>query len=236
MHLWRADLRVSADALKQFYSTLAKEEKHRAKRFYFERDRNRFIAARGILRQLLGRYLQQAPAALTFHYNDYGKPLLATSCDLSFNVSHKAHLALYGFARQAVIGVDVETIQADLDWTSLARHVFAAGERAAIHGLPPESQLRAFFRCWTCKEAFIKTDGRGISLPLDQFEVEVDPEKPARIKAVQWQPELSGQWDMRSFSVAPNAPGAVVLTRKIASQHFFDWSGRLDHSNPSNHH
>jgi 4'-phosphopantetheinyl transferase len=223
VHLWRADLRVAAPTLSALQGVLSKEELQRANRFYFERDRNHFIAGRGILRQLLARYLRQEPAALDFTYTDYGKPELADADNLSFNLSHQSHMALYGFSHNSVIGVDVEQLQPDLDWPGLAGQVFAPDEYQIIKQLPEQQQIPAFFRCWTCKEAFIKTDGRGISLPLREFEVEVDPEKPAKIKAVQWDPDLQKKWDIRAFPVGDRFPGAVVLTEKISAINFYEW-------------
>lgn len=223
VHLWRADLRTPRTLLADYHQLLSVAERKRAERFYFERDRNAFITARAILRTLLGNYLQASPSSFSFTYNEYGKPLLDEAGDLSFNLSHSAHCGLFGFTRRAVIGVDVEQIQRDLDWTSVAKQVFAPAEREAIQQLPKDRQVPAFFRCWTSKEAFIKADGRGISLPLDQFEVEVDPNKPARIKAVHWQSAIREEWDIHSFAVMPDIPGAIVLTQRIASIQFFDW-------------
>src|SRR3712207_5217786 len=110
VHVWRAGLDASPVALQQYRATLAPEERERADRFYFERDRTRFTVARGVLRAILGRYLRLEPARLRFRYQPYGKPELDISerpLPLRFNVSHSAGLALYAVAPDREVGVDV---------------------------------------------------------------------------------------------------------------------------------
>ena len=70
VHLWRARL-IPTPALRE---TLSPAEWIRAERYHFERDRERFIAARGLLRSILASYLKLDPRELSFSCGPHGKP------------------------------------------------------------------------------------------------------------------------------------------------------------------
>ncbi|HZG52707.1 MAG TPA: 4'-phosphopantetheinyl transferase superfamily protein, partial [Pyrinomonadaceae bacterium] len=178
VHLWRASLAQTPDALRRLYSTLAPDESAKAARYHFPRDRDHYIAARGLLRQLLGRYLAQPPHALRFAYGAYGKPSLdgaTAAADLRFNLSHSHELALYAFARGREVGIDIEHIRADFADDDIAARFFSAREVSMLRALPARARTSAFFNCWTRKEAYIKARGEGLSHPLDQFDVSLTP-------------------------------------------------------------
>jgi len=185
VHVWRLAL-VQPDAvLPRLRDTLSPDERARADRFYFERDRRSFTVVRGVLRSLLGGYLGHAPGALGFGYRAKGKPYLASPpTELDFNVSHSGDYALLGFTRGRALGVDVERRRDDFDdLTSLAEASFSPGELAVFRSLPPAQHVEAFFTCWSRKEAFIKATGEGVS-QLADFDVSLRPGEPARILAV----------------------------------------------------
>src|SRR5437899_3283079 len=111
VHIWLASLEQPPECVRQFLTTLSPDEQTRAARYYFEKDRRHFIVARGILRTLLACYLKTSAVALQFSYNDYGKPALKspeTQPVLCFNLSHSHELALYAFAYERLLGVDIE--------------------------------------------------------------------------------------------------------------------------------
>ena len=98
VHVWRASLHVSASALRTLEDTLAVDERARAERFYFQKHREHFIAGRGLLRNILSRYLDKEPAQLRFRYNSYGKPDLTEETGAEgfcFNLSHSHEIALF---------------------------------------------------------------------------------------------------------------------------------------------
>lgn len=183
IHVWQARLDREADALRQLEATLSSDEIARARRFHFERDRNHYIVGRGILRELLGKYLGQDPAALEFSYGEHGKPQLAganASSGLSFNLSHSGGLAVYAFAKERNLGIDVEQIRPDFVSEDIARRYFSAHEVNDLLSLPVADRTEAFFRCWTRKEAYIKARGAGLQIPLDSFSVSFLPGQPAQ--------------------------------------------------------
>lgn len=175
VHVWAAYLEeMEFDA--GLLSALSGDERDRAARFHFERDRRRYERRRCLLRLLLGRFLGMEAAAVRFRYGPQGKPKLGESGALQFNLSHSDGHALFAFARTEV-GVDLQRIRMGMDVDSMARAVFAPGEKRSLEALPADQRVVAFFRYWTRKEAYIKARGLGLSLPLDSFEVSLEPEQ-----------------------------------------------------------
>src|SRR2546423_650551 len=109
-HVWRASLEQPVRIVESLYRMLSPDERARANRFHFEKDRRHFIVARATLRKLLGQYLAIQPTKLQFTYGDYGKPQLAPAildqpAKLNFNLAHADGLAAYAFIRIGEIGV-----------------------------------------------------------------------------------------------------------------------------------
>ncbi|MEO8442214.1 MAG: 4'-phosphopantetheinyl transferase superfamily protein, partial [Betaproteobacteria bacterium] len=153
-----------------------------AARFYFSRDRSRYVAARGMLRVLLGNYLGAASAAIALESTSHGKPVLADrSIPVLFNLAHAEDLAIYALARDCVPGIDIENLDRAVDHDALARRLFSAREYAELQRIPNAERNRAFLACWTCKEAVAKAVGQGLSLALDRIGVTVDPHEPPRV-------------------------------------------------------
>jgi 4'-phosphopantetheinyl transferase len=183
IHVWHASLDREDGAIAHFESTLSPDERARANRFRFAKDRNDFSVGRGLLRELLGGYLGEAPTALEFSYGEYGKPFLSgarASGGLSFNLSHSAGVAVYAIARERNLGIDVERINPDFGGEAIARRYFSAREVDDLLSLPPGKRPDAFFQCWTRKEAYLKARGAGLQIPLASFSVSLLPDQPAQ--------------------------------------------------------
>lgn len=197
IHLWLASL--NQPNLPMLKSLLAPDELQKATRFYFAKDKNAYIAARGLLRKLLASYLNRDPAALHFDYNTFGKPFLPPPTELTFNLSHSFELVLYAVGRNVVLGVDIEHIRPVNEFWDIARGYFSKNEVAMLQTVPEGQQLEAFYNCWTRKEAFIKAKGEGLSMPLNQFDVTLIPGEPARLLETRGTPDEAGQWQLESF-------------------------------------
>ncbi len=166
IHLWRAVLDVSEARIHKFEGILSPGEKTRAGHFAFEQDRNRFIAARGILRVMLGWYLGIEPETISFGYERNGKPVLENSlCNtgIQFNVSHSGDLALYVVTRNRRVGVDVEYVREIPEMEQITEQFFSPRERAFFNTLSEREKQQTFFTWWTRKEALIKARGDGLS-------------------------------------------------------------------------
>ncbi len=150
---------------------------------------------------------------MRFAYTTYGKPLLADetgASGLRFNLTHSHGLALLAVTRGREIGVDVERIRDNLEGEKLAERFFSPREVAALRSLPPELRREAFFHCWTRKEAYIKAVGKGLSLPLDQFDVTLHPGEPAALLATRHDSEEAQRWSMRSLAPGEGYVGALA--------------------------
>ncbi len=207
VHVWRVDLDGAPEAA--VASSLSADERERARRFRFERDRQRFVAARGLLRRLVGRYLDQEPARVRFGYGPRGKPFVDAAGGLRFNVSHSAGLALVAFAWGREVGVDVERLRPVPEAEDIARQYFSRWEESELRRLPEGERAAAFFRCWTRKEAFVKATGDGLSRPLDAFDVTLAPGEPARLVRVAGEPEAARRFWM--VDVSPGRGFAAAL-------------------------
>ncbi len=211
VHLWRASLAQTPGALERFHTTLAPDEAAKAARYHFQRDRDHYIAARGVLRRLLGLYLARPPETLRFAYGAYGKPALAGAHDLQFNLSHSHGLALYAFARGRDLGVDLEHLRADLAGEEIAARFFSAREVHMLGAVPAELRTRAFFNCWTRKEAYIKARGEGLSHPLDAFDVSLAPGEPAALLGTRGDPQELTRWTLHALDAGENYAAALAV-------------------------
>jgi 4'-phosphopantetheinyl transferase len=221
IHVWRASLDCDIGLLKRLEASLAPDEKSRAARYVFQQDRDHFIAARGILRTILGAYVHRPTANLRFTYGPEGKPalqLIGGEPSIRFNLSHSHGLAVYAFSNQREVGIDVEAIRRNIARDEIAGRVYSVPELAEFHALPLELKNKAFFLCWTRKEAYIKARGSGMGIPLDSFEVSLTPDQPEVLRSAD-----SSRWTLRSLQPAPEYVGAVVGEGSNWVLRLWDW-------------
>jgi len=165
---------------------------------------------------LLGRYLGVAPQSVELQFNAFGKPSLAgafAASGLRFNISHSHGLALFAFGRERELGVDIEKIRPDFASVEIAGRFFCAAESARLRSLAPEHQPRAFFECWTRKEAYIKARGDGLSRRLDTFEVAFGPGAAPAILAASDDPDAAARWAVHDLQPADGYCGALIVER-----------------------
>jgi len=212
VHVWRADLETVAARLRSLQDILSPDEQAKADCFHFSKDRECFIAARGLLRVILSRYLGLEPGQLRFSYSGHGKPALTNALGqdiLNFNMSHSHQLALYGFTRGRKIGIDLERINTDFACEEIAERFFSPRERAVLRTLSPELKHEAFFNGWTRKEAYIKAMGQGLAFPLHRFEVSLVPGEPAALLNVEGDSAETSRWSLRELE--PDSDYAAAL-------------------------
>jgi 4'-phosphopantetheinyl transferase len=215
-HVWLGALDVSPERLQELRTILNVDEVARADRFLQAHDRIHSAAARGHLRMLLGRYLCVAPKSIELQFNSYGKPSLAgefAAGDLRFNVSHSHGLALFAFTRGRELGVDLEKIRPNFATTEIAGRFFSAAESGRLRSLAPEQRPRAFFECWTRKEAYIKARGDGLSRRLDTFEVAFGPDLTPAILAAADEPDAAVRWAVHDLHPPDGYCGALMVEK-----------------------
>jgi 4'-phosphopantetheinyl transferase len=224
VHLWRINLNQSESQLEDFWETLSSDEIARAERFYFPEHRQRFIAGRGTLRAILGRYLAIDPKQVEFEYQPRGKPFLAAKFAnqrLFFNLSHSQDLALCGVSYQNQIGVDLECIRTMSDLESLAKRFFSAEEYEHLRLVSSEEQKQMFFRYWTCKEAYVKATGDGL-VKLEEIKISLTVNQPSKLL-------VSGDWNLRELTPTDNFAAAVVVAERNINLHCWEYSPFVDY-------
>jgi len=235
VHVWQVGLVVTAAHAARLYDTLSPDERVRAARYHFLRDRDRFVAARGWLRTILGLYVGCQPRHVRLRYNRHGKPELdgiapsaggteedasarsagstslhraASPDDLQFNLSHSEDLALCAVARGRRVGIDVEAIRPGFADDGLPETFFSPQEVEALRALAPDEQPAAFFTCWTRKEAYLKARGEGLIIPLDSFAVL--PAPPDRSLATPAEADDLARWSLCDLDLGPGYAAALA--------------------------
>lgn len=214
LHIWRASLDGPLEELADYFDLLSPEEKDRAERYYFERDRNRYIVGRGLLRRLLSGYLGIEASRIEFVYGPYGKPAVATDSKnklLQFNLSHSNDQALYIFGWDRLVGIDLEHIRPMQDADDFAAQFFSARETALINSLSGDQKWDAFFKFWTCKEAFLKANGSGLTTPLSEVEIALDVRGSARLISIGGDSAQAANWRLDTFNTVVGYQAAVAV-------------------------
>ncbi len=214
IHLWCADLDRPAAERARFEGVLSRAERERAERFRFERDRQRFVVRRGLLRQLLAAYLQVDPARVGIGYGSHGKPELVPPSgrgSLRFNLSDSGPVALYAFALGQEVGVDVEELRVVPEADQIGRRFFSPAECAELADVAAEQRNEAFLLCWTRKEAFLKAGGEGLFCPLDSFDVTLRPGAPAAVLNVRGGGPGAASWSLHHLEPCAGYVGALAV-------------------------
>lgn len=208
--VWVVQLSFDAHLLPRLRSLLGPEEAARARALRFERLREIYTMAHGILRVLIGRYVSEEPAKLRFSLGPAGKPRVVSPDRIQFNLSHSDDLALFAFTRVSDLGVDVEKIKPVDNFLGIARRFFCAGEIDDLMLCPREQRQQAFFRCWTRKEAYLKAVGSGLQVSPDTFRVSLAASTPARLLHVQGDQDAAEKWILHSLDFSPRYCAALA--------------------------
>ena len=199
--MWRADLEAVGDGLSEL---LDDGERERAARMLRDGDRLLWTRARGVLRALLGRYLEADPRTLRFATGAHGKPALAEHERLFFNLSHSGEIALYAFAQGNDVGVDLEVDRRVLDRPALAARAFGVAEARRLEALGPQARQREFLQTWTRHEAALKCRGTGIGA----YRADAQPE---------------GLW-ITELELGARAIGALAVEGHVRELRCWEWA------------
>ena len=214
VHVVRIGLDADESSLHELRSLLSSDEAARAARYKVELPRRHFIICRAILRRLLASCLACDPRGVEFEYGAHGKPALCQSThsgqDVRFSVSHSSDQALIAVARGRQVGVDIERIDPTVRILKLANRFFSPREAQELAGLPSCDQPGGFYKGWTCKEAYLKGTGFGLSFPLNHFSVSLNPHQPARLIEVVDQPSELTRWRLLSLDHSPDFAAALL--------------------------
>lgn len=205
--LWQFSLE---DEISNAFQLLNAEERARAERFYFSKHQRRFATARATTRIILSKYLNIAPERIEFSYNNHGKPEVANSKIIQFNLSHSEDLAILAIGKGHPIGVDIEHYSAR-PYAGIAKNMFAPQELEEFNKAPKALQPAMFFHIWAQKEAFIKATGLGLAYPTKDFIV------PTTFPTKQLvnDPLHDTTWSLRSFMPTIACSGALCFHPRV---------------------
>ncbi len=226
VHVWRASFDQLMPLLHHFSEMISLDEQMKAGRYRFEDNRREYVIARGLLRHLLGSYLEQDPQSLQFFYNPYGKPALngeAGANRLTFNLSHAHGFILYVFTRGREVGIDLERIRPEAAHDGVAERFFSNREVTTLRALPRHAQPIGFFNCWTRKEAYIKARGEGLTIPLNQFDVSLIPGEPAALLESRIDPTDTNRWALQSLDMGTQYIAALAVEGQDWNLKCWDW-------------
>jgi 4'-phosphopantetheinyl transferase len=209
--VWTVRLAAPATVSCALRTLISPDEIRRAERFAFENLRSAYVVSHAVLRVLLARYLGCHPREPEFAFGRGGKPALRGGSRLRFNMSHSGGLAVYAFACDCEIGVDTEQVRDTSDFEQIAGRYFCPAEAAELLSLPGGPPRRdAFYRCWTRKESYIKATGDGLSAALDQFQVTLLPDAPARFVHIGHDASAATSWTLHHLEPVPGYVGALA--------------------------
>ncbi|HYM70184.1 MAG TPA: 4'-phosphopantetheinyl transferase superfamily protein [bacterium] len=224
VHVWRAALDLPEPRTQALAATLASDERARAGRFRAPRDRDRFVAARGLLRSILACYCETEPGRLRFRYGPYGKPAIDAErgTGVYFNLSHAGGMVLYAVARRD-LGVDLERVRALPMDERVAGRWFSPEEFAALCALAPDGRREAFARCWTRREAWAKARGEGLPAFHRELDASIVERVPLAVGSTEEIAPRGARWCLRELAPGPGYVAAVAVEDRGARLTFADW-------------
>jgi 4'-phosphopantetheinyl transferase len=208
VHIWTMPTHAAEAALTELERVVGEDEQERASRFHFRHLRDSFVVTHGVLRCVLAGYLDLAPQEISFAAGARGKPGVSDTSLLQFNLTHSDAMAAIAVMTDCAVGIDLERLRPIADMEEIARRYFCAEEAAEILGLPADERDRAFFRCWTRKEAYIKAIGDGLSCPLDSFQVTIEAD--AQLVHIAGDRAAAAAWTLHDLPLAPGYIAAVA--------------------------
>jgi 4'-phosphopantetheinyl transferase len=227
IHVWTARLRDDDHTTAGMLAILDQEERARAAKFSFKRDRTRFIQTHGVVRRIVASYADADAATLTFARNRFGKPYLvswANDPDLQFSVSHSSDYCLLALRRDHPIGIDVEKVRDLPQAMGIAQSYFTPRESRALAALQETARRDAFFVLWTHKEATIKRLGIGLAANLGRAEFDLDPAGGLRFVGWDGDRSVAQSWSILRLDPAPGYVAAVASAHPIRLLTLQNWS------------
>jgi len=166
IHVYYFSIQPRLEEYDKFYRFLSEDEKEKSRKYRFIKDAQKYVVRRGIIRLLLSKYTGIAPKNLEYEYSKKGKPTLKTSRNsnkIFFNLSYSGEALLVTIASEREVGIDVEQIKELPEEGLLAKKFFSAFEYKRYLHMKEQKDLKAFYKCWTCKEAYVKATGMGLT-------------------------------------------------------------------------
>ncbi len=225
VHVWRTELDHSPERAIRFRPSLSADEGVRADRCRTPHPQYQFVVTRGILRTLLSRYMGVPSTKIQFATQPQGKPMLMnpSNCSIQFNVSHTRGMALIAITLQQAVGIDVEWIDRKVQDRDIAERYFSKRESAYLLSLTPPERAQQFFSHWTCKEAYLKMQGQGITGGLAQCELTIESDQLEVGLSPLDRQGLAEACSLYRIAAGSEHVGALALACPSAQILYWDW-------------
>ena len=210
IQLWMAEFHQKD--YRSCWLLLDESERARSGQFKIEQVRQQYVITKGILKQLLARYMDVQPETIKFEWSEYGKPYVVGEGErdgVVFNISHSGNKLAIVIGFRQELGVDIEQWKQRIHFPDLVKRYFAVDEIEYWDALPEHVRQKAFYDLWAKKESFVKAVGRGISLGLDQCVI--SNHQPVCFVRV---PEIYGQtseWKLIDLEMPEGYSGALTV-------------------------
>lgn len=226
VHVWRTLVDDSHERASRFRTYLSDDELAKANRCRTPHPQYQYVITRGMLRNLLSRYIGVLPTELNFTTQPRGKPTLVTPpsfFNIQFNVSHTYGMAFIALTTQHAVGIDVEWIDRKIQDNDIAARYFSEREAAYLASLSPPERTNQFFSYWTCKEAYLKMQGRGIAEGLAQCELIIDQDHLQVGFTHLNQQGQGGDCSLYRITSGSGHVGAVAIACSSAQVSYWNW-------------
>lgn len=168
VHLWGVNRDIYNEQKNYSEYFLNEDEQHRAQRFRFRKHHDLFVIGRYITKMLLAYYTDSSPESVKIRPDSFGKP--TCEMNLYFNISHSDDQLLLGFSNSE-IGVDIEKNDPTVDLERIGESHYSEIELQQMMNCTTDERVETFFEIWTKKESLIKGIGKGLNIPLQDFNV-----------------------------------------------------------------
>jgi len=227
IHVWCISLIATLPRYEELFTILSNDERERANRYRFDKDRHRFVACRGRMRMILASYLNVSAGELRFEYSGYGKPSLAgpwASSRVQFNVSNSGDIGLLAVSCGREVGVDVEHIRPLSDLWGFAKRYFAESEREILQNSDEHQLLLRFFECWTRKEAILKATGNGLQISPESFAVTFGNRPPTLVASTDPRVNCDDSWWLHSMQPTSEYVAALAVPSGPSTISNWQWN------------
>ncbi len=206
--VWQANI-LSQEAAKQnYYELLNADEKQKVDTFLRAELQQKYINTRGILRKVLGTYLNMKPQDINIKTAEYGKPFVDDS-EIFFNLSHTGNKLVIAVSNVSEIGIDLEQLRGRKNLKGLVKKCLSTVEKKSWESLSEQQQIFMFYYLWVRKEALVKAIGRGIAMGLDQCIV--DPVQQTKFLSIPGGGDSINDWKIVEVKLNQEDVCALVI-------------------------
>jgi len=224
IHYWQIPLDDFLPHSLDIEILLSEKERSQFSNVFFLKEYKYRVLTQGILRLILSKYENRSPREINFHYNKYGKPYLANQGkqDIQFNLSKSNGIAVFAITAGRKVGIDIEVVRSNIEYEDIIERFFSENEKTLLRSIPLLHRLEEFFICWTCKEAFLKATGTGLSFPTSRIDV-YNKGEPGVYEEIRYSKKniFNKEWSFLTFSPISEFIVTIAKNASAANLRYF---------------